>query len=199
MSKGYIYKITSPTNRIYIGQTVDKKQRFDDYKKLRCETQTALYNSFIKYGFDTHTIDIIAECDSNKLNELEIHFINYFNSYRDGLNCTLGGDNGFMSGEDNISKRPEVRKKMSESKLERYKTFDAPMKGRIHKENSINIIKEKRSTQKQWRHIPVLDLQTGIYYDSIKELSNSIQVNYKCFFFRIKNTSRYKDKYFICY
>ena len=47
-----IYKITSPTNKIYIGQSTNIENRWNDYyKMIRCKRQTRLYNSLKKYGF----------------------------------------------------------------------------------------------------------------------------------------------------
>lgn len=51
--------ITSPNNRIYIGSTIDIDQRFKSYKGLKCKSQQKLYNSFIKYGCDSHIFEVI--------------------------------------------------------------------------------------------------------------------------------------------
>ena len=45
-----IYKITSPSNKIYIGQSIDIEKRFYYYRKLYCLKQVKLYRSFIKIG-----------------------------------------------------------------------------------------------------------------------------------------------------
>ena len=45
-----IYKITSPTKKIYIGQSINIEYRIESYKKLiRCKKQIKLYNSLKKY------------------------------------------------------------------------------------------------------------------------------------------------------
>lgn len=54
-----IYKITSPSGRIYIGSSIDLAQRFNTYKLLKCKRQPKLYNSFIKYGVDVHTFEVV--------------------------------------------------------------------------------------------------------------------------------------------
>lgn len=54
-----IYKITSPTNKIYIGQSSNLRKRWMTYNKLRCKEQPKLYNSFIKHGIDNHIFEII--------------------------------------------------------------------------------------------------------------------------------------------
>jgi group I intron endonuclease len=193
---GVIYKITSPSGRVYIGQTKNFINRIRSYKNLSCKTQPKLYNSLLKYGFDNHIIEIIDESETD-LDKLEIFYINKFNSFYEGLNCTIGGDGSLMCGELNISKTPDVIKKISYSKLEFYKDNQAPMYGRKHKSESIEIIKEKRKSQLYWRHQPVLDLEYGIYYESIKELSMLLQLDYKSFHYKISK-NKYSSRYIVC-
>lgn len=64
-----IYKIISPSGKIYIGQSIDIDRRIYDYILLRCKAQTILYNSLKKHGFNNHVFEIIEECDIDKLNE----------------------------------------------------------------------------------------------------------------------------------
>lgn len=115
-----IYKITSPTGRIYIGQSKNVKERLCRYKKLQCcKSQLLLYRSFVKHGIDTHLFEIIIKGDFSKkeLNELESRFIKEFNSYNGwkngGLNLTTGGN----SYEFDKS----VREKMSETRRRKIK------------------------------------------------------------------------------
>jgi hypothetical protein len=83
-----IYKITSPTNRVYIGQSENIDYRWLDYKRLRCKSQIRLYRSLKKYGFDKHLFQIIEECSLKKLNERERYWQEYFNVIgKKGLNC----------------------------------------------------------------------------------------------------------------
>lgn len=78
-----IYKITSPSNRIYIGQTVDFVKRKSHYKNLKRNSQIRLYNSVKKYGWDSHKLELIEECDVNALSERE----RYWQEFYDVLNC----------------------------------------------------------------------------------------------------------------
>ena len=51
MVKIGIYKIVSPSEKIYIGQSINIEKRWEkNYKTLKCKTQTKLYNSLKKYG-----------------------------------------------------------------------------------------------------------------------------------------------------
>lgn len=93
---GYIYKITNQINgKIYIGQTNRTIQdRWNSHvaDSKRPEKQTYLYKAFHKYGINNFQIEEIIEAPQDKLNELEIYYINYYDSYNNGYNMTLGGD-----------------------------------------------------------------------------------------------------------
>ena len=60
-----IYKIISPTGKIYIGQSIDLLKRKNDYIKLRCKDQIRLFNSINKHGWDNHVFEIIEQCEIN--------------------------------------------------------------------------------------------------------------------------------------
>lgn len=88
-----IYRITSPTNKIYIGQSIDIKERFESYRCYDCKKQQKLYASLKKYGFNNHKFDIIRECDEHELNDFEIFYINFYDTFNTshGLNLRHGG------------------------------------------------------------------------------------------------------------
>jgi len=56
-----IYKITSPSKCIYIGQSKNIERRFNEYKINQCKTQKRLYNSLLKHGWQNHKFEIIHE------------------------------------------------------------------------------------------------------------------------------------------
>lgn len=56
---GGVYKIISPSNKIYIGKTKNIRKRFLKYSNLNCEQQVKLFNSFNKYGFENHNVEIL--------------------------------------------------------------------------------------------------------------------------------------------
>jgi len=90
-----IYKITSPSNKIYIGQSVNILKRWNKYKNNNCKQQNLLYRSLIKYGADLHKFEIIIECKRFELNEKEKFYIEKYNSFesKSGLNLQSGGVN----------------------------------------------------------------------------------------------------------
>lgn len=121
-----IYKITSPSGKIYVGQSTNIEKRFTDYKKLNCKYQVKIYRSILKYGFENHIFEIICECDVLNLNEKEQFYQELFYCIgKNGLNCkitTSKDKTGYLSEETklkiknkalgrNVSK--ETKEKMS--------------------------------------------------------------------------------------
>lgn len=90
-----IYKITTPSNRIYIGQSHDIILRWHHYKILQNSRQVKLYASFLKYGVDNHVFEVLKECKTNQLNKLEKYYVDLFKTFRTkkGLNLRDGGGN----------------------------------------------------------------------------------------------------------
>jgi group I intron endonuclease len=86
-----IYKITSPTNKVYIGQSIDCLKRFNDYKKYnKTGYQKRLRASFQKYGTEKHIFEIIEECSIELLNDRERYWQDIYNVIeKNGLNCKL--------------------------------------------------------------------------------------------------------------
>ena len=93
---GYIYKITNTVNnKVYIGQTVKTVQkRFTQHKNNSNKpyfAQIVLYKAFNKYGIENFSCETIEEVPNNQLNDREKYWIEYYNSYFEGYNSTLGG------------------------------------------------------------------------------------------------------------
>jgi hypothetical protein len=95
-----IYKITSPTGKIYIGQSTNINNRKYYYSSIKCDKQPKLYNSLLKYGWEQHIFEIVEECNLEQLNDKEIYWGMYYNVLgEDGLNLRLGDANGVCSEE----------------------------------------------------------------------------------------------------
>jgi len=102
MKKSFIYKITSPSGKVYVGQTTDLPRRKSRYRRLDCKQQPKVFNSIVKYTWELHIFEVIEELiDSDKisLNEREQYWISYYDSMNNGLNCTGGGDSKIISSE----------------------------------------------------------------------------------------------------
>lgn len=122
-----IYKITSPSGKIYVGQSINIHKRFLKYNSKNCKSQPRLYRSINKYGWVKHETEIICICEKYELNKFEIFYINLFNCFntKHGLNLTQGGNSTTFTEESKLKisqsklgvKRPfSVRKKLSDIK-----------------------------------------------------------------------------------
>lgn len=109
-----IYKITSPSKRTYIGQSIDIENRWIKYKNINnSKVQQKLYRSFIKYGIDNHIFEILEECPIDELDNTEIKWINHFKTNKTGLNILEGGGNS----RKGVKHTNETKQKMSDSHL----------------------------------------------------------------------------------
>lgn len=97
-----IYKITSPSGKVYIGSSANIKRRFNDYRLLRCKNQTKLYNSFLKYGADKHLFEIIHICERIDL---------YKNERLLGIEYNVLGENGLNLQLPNDGELPQIQSK----------------------------------------------------------------------------------------
>jgi group I intron endonuclease len=108
---GFIYKITSPSNKVYIGQTIKTvekrwKEHIEDALNIKKNHCKALNEAIKKYDSSVFKLEILIECDNNLLNSYENYFILQYKSYTPyGYNIKLGGSNGSHSQEtkDKIS------------------------------------------------------------------------------------------------
>jgi hypothetical protein len=136
-----IYKITSPTLRVYIGQSINIERRFKYYKRINCKNQTKLFYSLEKYGFDNHSFDIVEYCDIKILNERERYWQDFYNVLENGLNCVLTNsrDKKFKFSKESLEKiikSAKGRKHSEETKLKISKAF------KNHSEETIKKISE---------------------------------------------------------
>ncbi len=112
MQKGYIYKITSPINKIYIGQTINVNRRKLKYISCKCINQPRIYNSIKKYGWSSHVFEVIDDCDFEDMNKIERYWQDYYEVIGDnGLNCILTN-----TLEKKLIRSKETREKISISK-----------------------------------------------------------------------------------
>jgi group I intron endonuclease len=188
-----IYKITSPTNRIYIGQSVDIERRFRFYRNLNCKGQPVLYSSMLKYGSDSHTFEIIEECSHELLNVRERYWQDFYCVLNGGLNCHL-------TSTDELPKLHSQETKDKIAKSHTGKTFTqehrdnlsaTKKKTTLGKNNNFfdkhhtPEFKKNLSNQRSGSGNPkarlVLNLETGIYYDTALEVSIMLGINRETF------------------
>lgn len=89
-----IYKISNSCNsNIYIGQSIDIERRWSQhlYEALHPRNNNLLYNAMRKYGIENFYLEVIEECLVQELDDREIYWISYYNSFHNGYNMTPGG------------------------------------------------------------------------------------------------------------
>ena len=92
--KGIIYKWTNTlNNKSYIGQTVHPEKRYkrhlnDAFKE---NVDTHFYRALRKYGVESFTYEVLETVESEQLNDREIYWIEYYDTYNNGYNETKGG------------------------------------------------------------------------------------------------------------
>jgi group I intron endonuclease len=244
-----IYKITSPSGRIYVGSSKNIERRLKRYKYLNCKEQPRIFNSLIKYGVDNHVFEILEECEFDKLHERELYYGLMFDVLGlNGLNCFLP-----KNGEKKKHVREESIQRMSEAKKGKKKTDKTKEKmSSYHKnrpiehlsnligcnykklyqynlnfelikiweslkeatdigygdirgcitgrqktaggyiwsyskiENINEYIKNKLNKQPKHKTRVILDLNTGVYYNSCRELCELINIQYHTMYSKLK-------------
>jgi group I intron endonuclease len=117
MPKIGIYKITSPSGKVYIGQSIDIDKRWEGHKQYN-GIGPKLKNSYIKYGFEAHIKDNIEECSIEQLNERETYWKQIYID-----KCGWGGvlfcelyDNGGGPKSEETKKKQSISQKINLSK-----------------------------------------------------------------------------------
>lgn len=156
-----IYKITSPSGKIYIGQSTNINSRIRKYRNNNCKNQVRLYNSILSYGFENHSFEIIEECFINELNEKERFWQDYYNSTgNEGLNCKLT-ETDSLSGKHSEETKSKIGfsnkgKKRSAEQIEnmsivmkgKFSGEKHPMYGKNHTKEAKDKISESKKGNK---------------------------------------------------
>ncbi len=105
---GYIYIISNILDRrVYIGQTFRKPIRrwYGHINNLKYQNHNPKLQNFVnKYGIETLKFNILASniLGLNLLNYYEKFYIKLYNSFKNGFNCTEGGDSANPNRERKI-------------------------------------------------------------------------------------------------
>lgn len=99
-----IYKITSPSGKVYIGQSWNIFQRWKQYGSQKVKKQPKLFSSFQKYGRKEHIFEIVHELPSDAHQAIiddyeQLYMDLYAATGINLLNIRLGGSRGKHSVE----------------------------------------------------------------------------------------------------
>lgn len=145
MSNYVIYKLTSPSGKIYIGRTNDFDKRMISHKSWSVKKdgeKRPLYKAIRFHGWDNFIKEIIDTVETEQESVAkELEYIVKFNSVREGYNSTYetneGGDN-WEGKRDTKEYRAFVRKMKKINAGE-----GNGMHGKTHKEETKLLQKEK--------------------------------------------------------
>jgi group I intron endonuclease len=152
-----IYKIISPTNKIYIGQSKDIKSRWSAYKYFEREYEcykknnknSLILKSFKKYGYHNHKFEILEKCKIQELDEKEIFYISQYKSnvlkfpLLNGLNLHEGGNKPPLKTKMTETEKLKISIKNKENhKLGKYKKVSKIV---IKLDKEGNVIKKFKS------------------------------------------------------
>jgi group I intron endonuclease len=210
-----IYKITSPSGKIYIGQSINIRKRFLKYNSLQnTKEQPALVRSFIKYGVINHVFEIIEICLVEELNIKERYWQDFYDVLNHGLNCvltstdilprvisektkrkiSLGNKGKKLSQEskDKISKnhaRLNLGKSLSKETKLKLSIFNKGKK--LSEETKLKMSNLECRKQK------IIDIDSEIIYDSIKQVSEIFNIKLSRLRYFLQTKGRYENfKYY---
>lgn len=137
---GVIYKYTSPSNKVYIGQTTDEEMRKYRFKTSVNYGGLKIDNARKKYDISEWKYEVLAkkyyineEDATNDLDLLETYYISKYDSYKNGYNSTTGGDG---ARGQKISEETKEKLRIS------MKGENNPFYGRHHTEETKKKIRE---------------------------------------------------------
>ena len=192
--KGYVYKFTSPSNKVYIGITNDIRRRYAEHKRLSEQIiNRKFYIALRKYGFENFSFEVLERYDVKTkeelydvLNEREMYYIEKYDSFNNGYNLTKGGDGTRgLEGELNpfYHKHHTEESKSKISKSHKGKVLSEDHKRKIAKSTKIalnNLSKEKKarmSHKEDRERKKVICLETQIIYNSLTECSDKLNIS----------------------
>lgn len=135
-----VYKITSPSGNVYIGESTNLYQRGKSYlNPNKIKRQTGIFNSLNKYGIDSHIFEVIEICDVNLLKERERFYQEQYDSVNNGLNCF------YTKTKDKLKCHSEKTKKIMSEKSSGDKNH---FYGKKHSSESLKKISESSKGEK---------------------------------------------------
>jgi group I intron endonuclease len=201
-----VYKITSPSNKVYIGSSISINDRLTSYRNGHLPYQKKLSASLNKYTPQSHSFELLEICCKENVRKRERFYCLKNNVLGElGLNLKIPHDNdGYVSISDETRKRlseartgeknnmygkkgelsPNFGKKYSEERRkkisERFAGEKHPMYGKKHSEETIEKMKANSKRVSRGEHSQakkVMNIETGKIWDCAVDCSMDINMS----------------------
>ena len=146
-----------PTGKKYIGQTVHEERRKRQHKHgCKRGIDNKFYRAVRKYGWNKFIYGIIGEYDTKVLNEKELFYIDYYESYNNGYNSTIGGEGvrGFSPSEETKKKQSiSAKNRSNPPHNKKYFTEEEKKEAKRKRDRKYqqNIRERRKEYMKEWR------------------------------------------------
>lgn len=209
--EGVIYKYTSPSGRVYIGQTINEERRRKDFRCNSCYSGEKIDKARRKYGPENFEYKVICRviCDNKtdllrNLDRLEKVYIYAYDSVRNGYNITDGGHD--------YTRTDEMKNNIRE-KCKGHPAWNSGFKGCFSK-NTIKMMSDAKKGKEPWNkgkrncQVPVNKKKVCMYdlddnlikvFDSISDAAKYVgafaSAISNCCIGRFKTSKGYKWKF----
>lgn len=182
-----VYRATSPSGKSYVGKTTKSfiRRKNKHISEANNGSDTPFHRAIRKYG-ENMKWEILEKCDDDKLlRDRECYYISKYNTYRDGYNCTLGGEghSGFKQSEETKRKRGKaISKALTGKKLSKQHKealskahigLPSNMLGKKHSKET----REKISQLQNHKKRAVICIETSKRFESITKAARDMNIS----------------------
>lgn len=191
----YIYMVTNKiNNKHYIGKTnfsIEQrwKQHLRDSNKYFIKNRP-LYSAIQKYGNNNFFIELIEEVHESKSSEREKYWIEFYKTFENGYNATLGGDGKQYIDYDLVIASYQQTQNCSETARQLNIHLDSVKK--ILKSKNIKIVDAHKVNQSKVANIGMYNLKgqllktfTSLHMAAYYLIENNISTSKTTGFIRV--------------
>lgn len=201
MIRGVIYKYTSPSKKVYIGQTISEEARKRQHKNRK--NKTAFSKAIQKYGYDNFQYEILFRTASKSktrmkvvLDAMEKYYIRLFDSTNPlfGYNLTEGGE-----GSYGYKHTEEAKLKMSKAQKGKtpWNIGVAMSEEQKDKLRAVNKDYQRGAKNKRARAVIRMDVDKShsVRFDTLTDAAASIQKRPSAIYYALNNGTIYNNFY----
>ena len=113
MRKFYVYVLTCPNEKRYVGCTTKRKPEYRWQEGRSYQYNKCFYSDILKYGWDNITRDVFEVDSKEEMYRKEIELISFYhtNDPRHGYNHSIGGEKSALG----CTRTEKFRKHVSEA------------------------------------------------------------------------------------